>query len=224
MAKDFVLTCTNECLTLKKGKTQILFDQKVNSGKGVIFGVKIVGGKADLKKSPEKIKVEDPKDHLHQIQSHAGAAKTEAMAKKFGYKSEKTVDFKYKDCYVEKQKQNNLKQVTDKVYKRRGEMMYVGISSVKPTSQGGKKFWILWCDAATKMLFGQFVKKKLDLVQVTVKLIEKLWRLVSMHFLRCFLVIKHHFFMLRSVKHHIVCRCIQIGLGLRRKYLSTVFP
>ena len=50
MAKDFVLTGTKQCLTLKKGKTQIIFDQKVKSGKGVIFGVKIVGGKDDLKK------------------------------------------------------------------------------------------------------------------------------------------------------------------------------
>ena len=39
------------------------------------------------------------------------------MAKKFGYKSEKTVDFKCEDCYVGKQKQKNLKKVTDKVYK-----------------------------------------------------------------------------------------------------------
>ena len=41
MAKDFVLTGTKECLTLKKGKTLILFDQKVKSGKGVIFEVKL---------------------------------------------------------------------------------------------------------------------------------------------------------------------------------------
>ena len=36
------------------------------------------------------------------------------------------------------------------------------------------KFWILWFDAVTKMIFGQFVKKKSDLVEVEVNFIEKL--------------------------------------------------
>ena len=55
MAKDFVLTGTKECLKLVKGKTTIIFDQKVKSGKGVIFGVRITDGKREsVEKTPQK--------------------------------------------------------------------------------------------------------------------------------------------------------------------------
>ena len=71
---------------MEKGKIQIFFDQKVKSGKGFIFAVKIVGRKANLKKeTPEISKAEVPRDNLHQILGHASAAKTVATAKKFGY-------------------------------------------------------------------------------------------------------------------------------------------
>ena len=37
-----------------------------------------------------------------------------------------------------KQKKKNLKQVTDRIWKKKGEMMYVDISSMNTWSQGGK--------------------------------------------------------------------------------------
>ena len=52
--------------------------------------------------------------------------------------------------------------------------MYVDISSVNTRSQGGKKYWIVWCDAATKMCFGQFLKEKSDLVDVGIFFVENL--------------------------------------------------
>ena len=48
MAKDFILTGTKECLKLVKGKTTIVFDRKVKSGNGVIFGVRITEIKPEL--------------------------------------------------------------------------------------------------------------------------------------------------------------------------------
>ena len=111
MATYFVLTGTKECLILRIDKTKILFDQKVKSGKGVIFGVKIVGRKSyPTKETPEISKKKVPKNELHQILGHPSSAKTTVTAKKFGYKADKLVDFKDKDCSLGKQTQKMLRR------------------------------------------------------------------------------------------------------------------
>ena len=106
MAKYFVLTGTKECLKLVKGKTTIVFDRKVKSGKGVIFGVRITDGKTESQeKTPQKEKLRVSKDKLHNLFGHASLSKTLATGKKFGYSVTKPVGFKCKDCSLAKQRQ-----------------------------------------------------------------------------------------------------------------------
>ena len=116
MAKYFVLKGTKECLKLVKGKTIIEFDQKVKSGKGVIFGVRITDGKKELvQKTPQKEKQGLLKDKLHSLLGHASLYKTLATGKKFGYTVTKLLEFKFKDCSLSKQRQKTLMQVIDRI-------------------------------------------------------------------------------------------------------------
>ena len=80
----------------------------------------------------------------------------------------------FEDWVVAKTRQKNVQKVTDKVYDRPGDMMYIDISLVKKYSQGGKKFWVLWRDAYSRMSFIHFVKNKSDLAVVGVKFLKKL--------------------------------------------------
>ena len=41
MSKNFILLVTKKSLVIRKGNQKIFFDQTVQSGKGVIFGIKI---------------------------------------------------------------------------------------------------------------------------------------------------------------------------------------
>ena len=75
----------------------------------------------------------------HKMLGHLSDAKTVAPANRLGYDLIKKTDFICEDCVVAKTRQKNVQKVTDKVYKRSGDLMYMDISLVKKYSQGRKK-------------------------------------------------------------------------------------
>ena len=174
LKKDFELADTKNYIALKKGKTELVFDKKVKSVKGVIFGLEIIGTWNKLVKELVQKSVGVSKINLHEMFGHASRAVTSETTKKFNYRVSLKVDIACKDYALGKQRQKNVGKTTDRKYTTQGEMMYMDISSVNQVSQGGKKFMVLWCDAATKMWFTQFLSKKSDLQDSGIKFIGKL--------------------------------------------------
>ena len=191
--KNFSLAGTKESLVISKGKKKIAFDHTVRSGKGVIFGIKIgtetpkSSLKADKPARKKTMARKVTKMQAHKMLGHPSDAKTVASAKRLGYELIQKTDFVCEDCVTAKTRQKTVKKITEKVYKRPGDMMYMDISSVQKYSQGGKKFWILWRDAYSRMSFSQFVKNKSDLAAVGVKFLTKIKNNygVSVKIIRC---------------------------------------
>ena len=93
---------------------------------------------------------------------HASQGVTSETVKKFKYGVSLKVEFACEKCSMGKKRQKNMGETTQRKYKTQGEMMYMDIHIVNQTSQGKKKFMVLQCNAATKMWFTQFLKKKSD--------------------------------------------------------------
>ena len=83
--KDFVLAGTKSCIELKKGKTELVFDKKVKSGKGFIFGLEIKSTSDKSENESEKKSVGVSKVQLHEMFGHASRVVTSETAKKFKY-------------------------------------------------------------------------------------------------------------------------------------------
>ena len=172
-----------EVIGIKKNNTILKFDKRITSGNGYLMGCEIepetvkkqLNETAAVAKNITKIDV----NTFHKMLGHPSEAITRNTAKDLNY----DLNGKMNDCdecSLGKIKQTKTNKERD-VSKEKGETLFLDLSTIKYTSQGGKNHWILLVDDYSKYVWSMFVKKKSDLAE-TVK--ETLKTLINNHKLK----------------------------------------
>ena len=89
---------------------------------------------------------------------------------KLGLNIQGTVD-ECESCGKGKAKQKKLPKITETRSKRRGERIFMDISTVRDKSYGGGKHWLLVLDDSTDVCWSRILKKKSDLCEKMLELI-----------------------------------------------------
>ena len=91
------------------------------------------------------------------------------------------------DCSICKAKQTKLSKVPIKRSKKKGERLFLDISSPQTTSIGGKKHWLLVLDDCTDLAWSYFLKNKSDLKDEILALIKQLKAKfgITVRYIRC---------------------------------------
>ena len=115
-----------------------------------------------------------PAKKAHEILGHVGNNATRKTMNYWGWKVSRGSHF-CESCAVAKVKQKNVVKVRkDKGAEKPGERLYIDISSVSKKSAGGKKFWALIVDDATRMKWSRFLTKKDELAEKVMPLVRQL--------------------------------------------------
>ena len=111
---------------------------------------------------------------FHEELGHPSEATTRATAKLYGY----TLTGQFEPCgkcMLAKAKQKKLRRInTGESAIRKGERLYVDISSPSSMSLGGRCHWALIVDECTGMAWSKFLKKKDDLKAVMIPFLKDL--------------------------------------------------
>ena len=107
---------------------------------------------------------------LHHKLGHASRESVKATASHFGWELTGELE-KCTACAVGKTKRKKLNRELQPKSSVPGERLFLDISSVKATSIGGAKFWLLVLDDATDMCWSFFLKEKSELAEVVLQLL-----------------------------------------------------
>ena len=159
-----------EIIGIKKNNMTLKFDQKIISGNGHLMGCKIepedvkeqLFERTAMAKNSTKVNI----NTFHKMLGHPSEDITKKTAKDLGYELDGTMQ-DCDDCGLGKIKQTKTNK-TREISKEVGEMLFLDLSTIKHTSQGGKNHWILLIDDHSRYVWSMFVKKKSDLA-ATVK-------------------------------------------------------
>ena len=166
-----VLQGSADELIIKKGRKSYTFDQKIKSGKGYIFGIKIMG---TSEQEGKKQKIRQQSYNImtfHEMLRHASEKIIRSTANKMGIRLEG--HFRHCDgCALGKMKKKNVPK--DKVPNapRSGDRLFLDISSIKYPSMGGAKYLCLMMDDHSGFVTGSYLKKKSDLQEKGINMIQ----------------------------------------------------
>jgi hypothetical protein len=146
-------------ISLRKGPIAITFDRHVGmTNGGYLSTIELVPMKVDTgmvsltKERPEALIT------LHRHLGHAGEAAVQATAKYLNV-TVTCPTLRCEDCALGKAKQKNVNKCNVDRSTTPGERLCIDISSIKSTSFGGKKFWLLVVDEATGYKWSFFLKR-----------------------------------------------------------------
>ena len=137
---------SSKTIKLIKGKNKYLFDIKIKSGKGNLYGICIIDQDITDKCC---LSMND----VHEMLGHPSKEFTQATAKKLNLK----VTDQMRQCKhynMRKMKKKNISKTTLERAEKPGDRVYMDISSIKYASAGRAKFWGLFLDDCTDFLFG----------------------------------------------------------------------
>ena len=157
---------SQKMIKITKGKNEYKFDHKIKNGKGTLYGIQI-----NQKKNDSALLT---MNELHEQLGHPSAEITKATAQKLQLKLTDHKMKKCEHCDIGKIKKKNINKKPLDRAKEPGERVYMDISSIKYSSAGGSKFWVLFVDDFSDFLFGTYMKKKSDLAAEGIKLIKKM--------------------------------------------------
>ena len=114
---------------------------------------------------------------VHQILGHIGDESLCWTADKLEWEIPNKNVGKCVSCPIAKTHCKKLNKVTNRKVSDIGKLMCSDISSVKTTSYGGSKFWLLIVDCFTKMKWSFFIKHKDDQYNIIINFIKNLnWK------------------------------------------------
>ena len=143
-------------LKLKKGSDEIVFDQIINTETGVVGGIYLTPYPHD--KLNKAIDINE----LHNILGHPIEIITRQTAIKNNIKFFGSLK-ECHECAIAKIKITKISKENTNQSSTPSERLCIDISSVKTTSLGGSKFWLLIMDDATRMCWSAFLKAKSEL-------------------------------------------------------------
>ena len=119
---------------------------------------------------------------MHRVFNHASEEVLWATAKTYGW----TVSGKFEacaDCQLSNVQQKGVQKATQESSTVPGERIFMDITSVKVTSYGGNRFWLVVVDDATGMTWSVFLKRKSDLGNKMVNFLQR-HAMTRIHFTR----------------------------------------
>ena len=161
-------------ITLKKGTTEIKFDRIIPTQQGFVIGVEIrartdpgvaaavmdVGSSVDINKA-------------HAMLGHTSMASVKKTAEALGWALTGT-EMPCQDCAKAKAKQMKIPKKSGNNSNTPCERLCIDISSIRGSSFGGAKYWILVVDEATDYCWSEFVAYKSDLSGKMIALVKEI--------------------------------------------------
>ena len=111
-------------------------------------------------------------NYIHGILGHPNERVTKATAKKLGMRIKDSPHTICIDCAISKTRRKNISKVSKTHATQKGERLAMDISSIKATSYGGSKYWLMVQDEYTGYIWSRFLKAKSELPQEMFKLIH----------------------------------------------------
>ena len=171
LRNECTLEGSKDSLVIKKDKNKYFFDKKIRSGKGILFGIEIMG-EMDEDKLHEKAKIIDIMKY-HEMLGHASKAMTRSTAARMNVRLKG--EYAYCDgCSQGKMRQKNIPKMKVKQANSPGDRIFLDISSIKYESLGGARFWVLMMDDCTGFLSSFFLKRKSDLKNKGIFMLKKI--------------------------------------------------
>ena len=166
-------------IEIEKDGRIVKFDHILGNEERYIGAVHMAPGLVD-----EKCLVTTDVNLLHKRLGHVCEETTRAYAKAnnivlFG-KFEKCVD-----CGLAKARQKNLARVANNKATRKGERIFLDVSSVRHESIGGSRFWVLLVDEFTKYKWSKFLKRKSDLKDKVLPTLQEINNDFKISHIRC---------------------------------------
>ena len=100
-------------------------------------------------------------NRMHQVFNHAGEEALRRTAKAYGWELTGNLD-PCVYCKTANAKQKDVPKTSETQSEIPGERIFMDIASIKTTTMGGAKFWLLLVDDATGMAWSKLLKKKSD--------------------------------------------------------------
>ena len=151
--------------SIRKDGNEYRFENKIKSGEGVLYGIQIQTQPNTQQKKDIERKMSCK--NVHNRLGHAGEGITCKTAKYLGYDVTGNTA-KCESCVIGKIKQKAINKTTstDRTKFKTCVKLYMDISSVKRTSFGGRKFWVIWVDKKWRVQLSKFLQNKLELALV----------------------------------------------------------
>jgi hypothetical protein len=140
---------------------KLVFNKEINGRSGALFGVDIFPISND--KLVEHATTIISHECLHEQLGHPHQAVVTETAKNYGWKIKPPIDATCASCAKGKAKRNKIAKVAKNVATKKGERIFLDISSINAKSKGGNKFWLLLQDEFTDCVWSFFLKQKSDL-------------------------------------------------------------
>ena len=156
---------TSRMIKLKKGKNEYIFDHKLQSGKGNLYGICIIDKISDAAFLSM--------NEIHEMMGHPSEQITKATARQLNIKSSGKM-MRCAHCDIGKMKQKNISKQQLERADEPGDRLFMDISSIKYASAGGAKYWALFVDDCTDFVFGIYMKKKSCLSSSGIKMINSI--------------------------------------------------
>ena len=164
LARGYKLGNDGKQIYVEKGDFRLKFDQEIETTSGYVAGAKIIPrlnpeqeqAVANIAAPAMERGTKIPIKVFHGIFGHHSMASTKSTAKYYGIKLMGSMQ-DCEDCLQGKARQKNVgKGTEEKRATKPGHRLFFDISSIKNTSYGGSKFWLLLVDDATDQCFSYF--------------------------------------------------------------------
>ena len=171
--KGFQIGNKGRVIYLQKGDFKIAFDKVFETKTGFISGIDLKPRSDESAQAALEAGREININDLHQRLGHPSEESVRKTAKLLDLKV--TGKFtKCENCAISKARRKNLnKEPVDRSVEK-GNRLFIDISSIKSTSFGGKKFWLLALDDFSDYSFSFFLKSKDELSATVRALIKEL--------------------------------------------------
>ena len=164
---------------ISNNRPVLIFDRKISSGKGFLFGVKISTNDFNQRAIGDANKVRFAKNKkininlAHQLLGHPGSTILRSTSTNLGWILTGKLQ-KCEHCAIGKAKQKNVPKYVEKRDFSPGEGWSIDISSIKNSSAGGSKYWCLWVDRSTGFKQSFFLSSKVGQVKPGVNFVDEL--------------------------------------------------
>ena len=140
-------------LIIKKDNKKYFFDEKIKSGNGILFGMRITE-EINEHTPYTKSKVIDIMKY-HEMLGHASEAMARSTASKMNIRLKGEYTY-CNGCSQGKMRQKNIPKIKVKQANTPGDRLFLDTSSIKYQSLDGARFWVLIMDDCSGFLSSFF--------------------------------------------------------------------
>ena len=172
--KGFTVVGSSSGYHVSKGDREFTFDRTIGSSHSVLYGVEMLrSSELDRANAVMASGSKVPYTLLHDRLGHPGSDRVRSFAKSMGLSLTGPVPV-CEACAKAKARQKNIPKVNDKPATQLGERLFIDLSSTKLRSKGGRTFWLLVVDEATKFCWSAFLSRKTELPDEMMKIVQVL--------------------------------------------------